>query len=64
MILITDCDEKCFALGKFNECKALVRREKDCGSACPFYKPKGCKDWIRLNDKLYEPEELKLGKGN
>jgi hypothetical protein len=42
----------------------MVLRKKDehCGTAkCPFYKPQGCKEWIRVEDEhgknLVPPEE-------
>ncbi len=31
-------------------CLILSGGHKDCGTyACPFYKPEGCRDWIRLD---------------
>lgn len=54
-------DGRCFA--KLVEgCAVLCMQEKGCGTyRCKFYKPKDCKDWVRLNDgvtvRLYAPEE-------
>ena len=52
-----DYTQKCFAeLG--NACAAL--RRKDC-EGCSFYKPEGCKDWVRYERQgkvyLVDPEE-------
>lgn len=44
-------------------CSAMRKLEdKVCGThECPYYKPKGCEDWIRVEDKqginLIPPEE-------
>ena len=55
-------DEPCFAKTRFGGCKLLVIMAKQCGYECPFYKPDGCKDWIRVEDKqginLIPPEEF------
>ena len=45
-------------------CRALVRYSEECGTCvCPFYKPKECKDWIRIEDEdginLIPPEEYR-----
>lgn len=33
-------------------CRILTQVNKGCGScACPFYKPKNCGDWIRVEDE-------------
>lgn len=33
-------------------CRILTQVSKGCGScACPFYKPKNCGDWIRVEDE-------------
>lgn len=58
MVEITDCREPCFAELK-GGCAVLTSA---CNSThCPFYKPAGCKDWIRLERgrKVYilAPEE-------
>lgn len=43
-------------------CLALSVKEKKCGTyLCPFYKPEGCADWIRIDKgasvEMYTPEE-------
>lgn len=44
--------EPCFALGRDGGCRILVLKQDGCGTAkCPFYKPYGCKDWIRKETK-------------
>ena len=44
----SDSDGDCFARMP-NGCKALSKVERTCGTyKCPFYKPKGCKEWIKL----------------
>ncbi len=55
--------DKCYAEAH-GECRALITKHKYCRSyKCPFYKPEGCKDWIRIDDKtgsnLIPPEEYK-----
>lgn len=33
-------------------CMVLRTKDKNCGTAkCPFYKPQGCKDWVRVEDE-------------
>lgn len=56
-------NEKCFAEWGSDGCKALKYRLETCGTTdCPFYKPEGCKDWIRTeseNGKIrFEPPEV------
>ena len=29
-------------------CEVLTRESPDCNYRCPFYKPEGCGDWIRV----------------
>lgn len=59
MLNITEAKEPCFAQLKMG-CKILTT---DCeGKAeCPFYKPKGCEDWIRIEHNgqvwVVTPEE-------
>lgn len=56
----------CFATIGYKEksgCRLLIRSHKGCGSyKCPFYKPQGCKDWVRIDDRmgvnLIPPEDL------
>lgn len=55
-------DGQCFAR-MVGGC-SLGRVDGHCGTyRCPFYKPKDCKDWIRMDTKyavfLYAPEEVK-----
>lgn len=42
-------------------CRLLRRMEDECGYKCPFYKPKDCKDWIRITEgndvSIVPPEE-------
>lgn len=38
---------------------SVLDGEIACGLSCPFYKPKGMRDWIRRGDNLIEPEEYK-----
>ena len=50
-------NEKCCMLNtEKNKCDALTEIHEGCGTAeCPFYKPEGCKKWIRFihEDKVY-----------
>jgi len=56
-------DSPCFALSKItNGCKILKRTDENCNTyKCPYYKPVGCKDWVRIEDRhginLIPPEE-------
>lgn len=61
-------DEKCFArVGKQGEktvCLILSAAHEECGTyKCPFYKPSGCADWVRLDGRLgaviVPPEEYR-----
>lgn len=59
--LLRGSDEPCDSLYP-KGCRILTQVNKDCGScACPFYKPKNCGDWIRVEDEegiaLIPPEE-------
>lgn len=60
-----DCFAKCEKREQPNECVALQERlVTECGTyGCPFYKPLGCEDWIRLEEDgeihLYAPEEVR-----
>lgn len=54
--------EPCSSRSELIICEALAHHISDCGTyKCPFYKPKGCKDWIRVEDEegvnLIPPEE-------
>ena len=63
-----ETDGRCFADKIVFEladggCEAMFERHPDCGTYnCPFYKPQGCEDWIKLEHKdrveMYTPEEL------
>lgn len=60
MVKITKCTEPCFAKLSTG-CKILTVECEDAGSTCPFYKPKSCKDWIRVENRgevwIVPPEE-------
>lgn len=58
MVEISKCKEPCFA-DRQGVCAVLTT---DCdGTHCGFYKPAGCKDWIKLEHNgqvwLLAPEE-------
>lgn len=47
----------------YGDCSVLIERHSNCGTYyCPFYKPKDCEDWIRIDKRNYvlmlPPEEL------
>lgn len=47
MIKLKDCEEKCFA--RLNDgCAILKEMPEACNEKCPFYKPRDCEDWVRL----------------
>lgn len=61
-----ESDGVCFAR-MFDDCTALAPQTvmHGCGTyRCPFYKPSGCKDWIRLERPNYmvllPPEEVEM----
>lgn len=59
----SDRDGTCFASSVFNECAIMGKFDENCGSyECPFYKPRGCRDWIKIEDKggvsIFTPEEV------
>lgn len=60
MIDLTTCTDKCFA-NSLGTCRVLTTTAENCTATCPFYKPKGCRDWIRMvaGDRvlLLTPEE-------
>ena len=31
-------------------CGVLTKEDPTCGCSCPFYKPRDCSDWIRIED--------------
>ena len=47
MVKINDLDERCFAELK-SGCGVLSRNDYKCSPQCPFYKPRGCEDWVRI----------------
>lgn len=59
MIYIEECYDRCFA-DNGEGCTILTDYEV-CDSTCPFYKPMGCNDWVKVKrDKpvaIYAPEE-------
>ena len=62
---LTEIKDNCFAAFEKEEgCSCLTAPYEECtAKACPFYKPDGMKDWIRVEDKdgvnLLPPEEFK-----
>lgn len=58
-------NEPCFAEIGYRKqgCRVLAKTHEGCGSyKCPFYKPKDCRDWVRIDDKMgvniIPPEDL------
>lgn len=40
-----------FIAPRYGGCKLLRQDHEKCGTyKCPFYKPQGCKDWVRVED--------------
>lgn len=61
-INLLETRQPCHAFRVTDACQSLKRDHKKCGSyRCPFYKPEGCKDWVRIEDEdginLIPPEE-------
>lgn len=56
--------DPCFAaIGNSGGCRLLMRTDNGCGTyKCPFYKPRDCKEWVRIDDRmgsnLIPPEDL------
>lgn len=55
-------DPCCGLIGNGEGCRILIQMDEHCGTwRCPFYKPQGCKDWIRIKDRtginLIPPED-------
>ena len=57
-------NDPCFAAFNVrgtNGCRVLREMSKTCNFKCPFYKPQGCKDWIRVEEghdiSIVPPEE-------
>ena len=62
MIDLTGIKDKCCAQ-QHGQCTVMSADiQLECNYRCPFYKPEGCKDWIRIEAKgrvlLYSPEEM------
>lgn len=61
MIEISEAKDRCFARLRSGNCMILSRQE-NCNPKCAFYKPEGCEDWVRYENKngiwLIPPEEL------
>ena len=57
-------DSPCFAfIGKTGGCRVMATTSEDCGTyKCPFYKPKDCRDWVRIDGgdgaNIIPPEDL------
>lgn len=61
---LKEVTEPCRAL-MHDGCSVNTGLHKECGTyRCPFYKPEGCGDWIRVEDEeginLIPPEEYKV----
>ena len=56
MIDLKEITDKCYA-DKAGMCDCLADPNGICDYTCPFYKPVGCKDWIRVEDYIFAPEE-------
>lgn len=33
------------------QCSVLTVSCSECSYKCPFYKPEGCRDWVRVEDR-------------
>lgn len=56
-------NDKCFAKSVRDSCRITSAVNDKCGTyRCPFYKPEGCKDWVRIEDNtginLIPPEDF------
>lgn len=54
--------DPCYAEMQGGGCRALSAKNNNCRTwRCPFYKPKLCKEWVRIEDRqgvnLVPPEE-------
>ena len=60
MIILDVCIDRCFAQVE-EGCTLLTDMADECNYKCPFYKPVGCKDWVRMKhdgqDVICPPEE-------
>lgn len=61
MIYLDECNDRCFA-DKAGQCNIMAFPSENCDNTCPFYKPRGCADWIRTKRNkravIFTPEEL------
>ena len=66
MVEITNLDERCFA--KIGDGCAIKNGVINCSPKCPFYKPRGCEDWVRRETKyeilLIPPEDYEKEREN
>ena len=53
---LTECFEPC-DMTIMGECDALDHMADECDWHCPWYKPQGCGDWVRVGNIIYPPEE-------
>ena len=63
MIRIDECTDRC-DLDSLEKCEGLVKKAVKCDHNCPFYKPVGCSDWVRVDGELIPPEEYERMNGN
>lgn len=56
----------CYALeeGTVKRCRVMDGLHEECGTCgCPWYKPKDCRDWVRVEDdrgvSVVPPEEYR-----
>ena len=56
MIYLIDCPDRCFA-NKAGVCDLLTEQPLRCDYTGPFYKPVGCKDWVRDGNYIIAPED-------
>lgn len=61
-IRLGETRQTCCSYSIMVRCSALTEPHEKCGYyRCPFYKPQGCGDWIRIEDEdgysLIPPEE-------
>ena len=59
---LTRLNEPCFALTAIKACRIMGAIQSGCCTyKCPFYKPRDCKSWVRIEDRtginLIPPEE-------
>lgn len=63
MIEISNTKDPCFAMAR-RVCMVVKEEfQEECGVNCPFYKPAGCEDWVRIERNgiwLIPPEEYYL----